>query len=356
MGMMYDLGQRPGPAVLQQRYDLESTDRPTPPLDIHRTFHYHDHPGEEALVASYAEALANRPDIELVAGAERDYRRLTIFKERYGARGLYTNASEMLRDANLDILVIATNISNRAELTALAVERGVKGIVTEKPMANSLEESDLMVNSCASANVPLVCGAISTSHPSFETAKDLITENGIGQVLSIEATVMSQHQNWTYFMDSPPAWVVGTGDSPRRETGSDEFTGQGFVVAQDGLLVHFRNGSPTIRVTGLSGEITHSHPGNWRLWQDVDAKETKVRVEMPWPGPQIVSQLGTVYAVNDVIECIEGRLDEPKNSGRRVAIALEVEIALKQSAVAGGARVNLPLEDRSLRLNYDWFR
>ena len=58
----------------------------------------------------------------------------------------------------------------------------------------------------------------------------------------------------------------------------------------------------------------------------------------------------------DLIDCLEGRLDEPKNSGRRVAAALEVEIALKLSSARGGARVELPLADRSLGLNYDWFR
>jgi hypothetical protein len=49
-------------------------------------------------------------------------------------------------------------------------------------------------------------------------------------------------------------------------------------------------------------------------------------------------------------------MDEPKNSGRRVALALEVEIALKQSSAQEGLRIDLPLADRSLGLFYDWFR
>ena len=77
---------------------------------------------------------------------------------------------------------------------------------------------------------------------------------------------------------------------------------------------------------------------------------------MPWPEPSFVPPYGAIYSLNDVIACMEGRLDEPKNSGRRVAVALEVEIALKQSSAQGGARVDLPLEDRSLGLHYDWFR
>ena len=70
----------------------------------------------------------------------------------------------------------------------------------------------------------------------------------------------------------------------------------------------------------------------------------------------MVFPYGAVYSLNDVIDCMEGRLDEPKNSGRRVAVAVEVEVALKQSSARAGERIELPLEDRSLGLNYDWFR
>ena len=56
------------------------------------------------------------------------------------------------------------------------------------------------------------------------------------------------------------------------------------------------------------------------------------------------------------MDCLAGELDEPKNSGRRVAVALEVEIAIKLSSAQGGKRIDLPLEDRSLDLEYDWHR
>ena len=80
------------------------------------------------------------------------------------------------------------------------------------------------------------------------------------------------------------------------------------------------------------------------------------QVEMPWPDPQFVRPHGAVYSLADVIDCMEGKLDEPKNSGRRVAVAIEVEIAMKLSAAQGGVRVDLPLKDRSLGLHYDSFR
>ena len=357
MGMLYDFAERPGPAVDQAPYDLESADRPTPTLDVHRKFYFHDHPGSEGGPISHAEALWDRPEVDLVAGADRDQKRLEGFSERYGVDALYTDATEMLRKEDLDIVAVATNIKGRADLTVLAVECGVRGIITEKPMVNSLEEADRMVEACADAGVPLVGGPVSTSHPSFGRAKEMVAKGEIGEVLSIEAFLQSQHQYWTYFVDGSPAWVLGTGDQERRETGSDEFVGQGFMVSTGGPTVFFRRGAPRLRVTGSKGEMVIDRLGDpWTWWQDVETGGALRRVQMPWPGPQFVTQQGTVYALNDVIDCLEGRLDEPKNSGRRVAMALEVEIALKQSSAHSGARVDLPLEDRSLRLNYDWFR
>ncbi len=60
-------------------YDLEGL-RPNPDdIDIHRKFYHHEHPGNEGLPISYAEALNDRDEVELVAGAERDEKRRGIF-------------------------------------------------------------------------------------------------------------------------------------------------------------------------------------------------------------------------------------------------------------------------------------
>ena len=354
MGMLSDLAGR-----IWDPYHVDDADRPTPELDVHRRFHLHEYHRDGNVPHSWAEVMRDRPEIDLVAGADRDRKRLKAFGERYGEMTLYTDAAEMLRTEALDIVAIATNTKGRADLTCLAVECGVKGIATEKPMAHTLEEADRMVEACANAGVPLCCGAIPVNHPSYAKAKELAYSGTIGKLLSIETdTPTSQKQYWSYFVDSTPAWVIGVGDQPPRESGSNEFTGQGMVVTVDDKSIHFRKGAGVIRLTGTDGEIQFhaGHPDGWRLWQDIDTPEGKQRVEMPWPSPQFVGGYNTIYGLADIIDCLEGSLDEPKNSGRRVAVALEVELGLKQSSVQGGRRVELPLKDRSLGLHYDWFR
>ena len=355
MGMLADI------AVVYKRgrYSVDDVERPTPELDVRREFHYHQNVGSANIPHTWAEVFHDRPGVELVAGAERDPQRLKAFGDRYGVDALYTDAEEMLRSGSLDIVAVATNVKGRADLTCLAVETGAKAIAIEKPIAHTLEEVDRMVIACTVAGVPLIAGATPANHPSYARARELIGSGAIGDVVSIEAEApASQKPHWMYFVDEMPLWVVGVGDRERRDSGSDEFVGQGLAQTRGEAVVHFRKGAGLVRISGTSGEIVlDSNPGSqWRLWQDVDTESGMRRVEIPWPAPQFEGGYNAVCGLTDLVDCLEGRLDEPKNSGRRAAIALEVEIALKVSAANGGMRVDLPLRDRSLGLNYDWFR
>ena len=360
-GMLYDLGARENDRYApdgERLYEIDDADRPTPEMDVQRKFHYHNHAGMESLANTYAEALWDRPEIDLVAAAERSTERLDIFGQRYGVSALYTDAEEMLRKEKLDIVAIATNVKDRPNVTCLAAESGVKGISTQKPMAHTLEEADRMVKTCADLGVALNCGP-AAGHPSFDKALELIAYGAIGDVVSIESVAPdSQRQHWALFVEGRPAWVTGTGDPPRRETGSEEFIGQGMMVADDGMVIHFRRGASWVKITGTKGEMDFpsNSPSGWRLRQETDTVAGRQWVEMPWPAPQSLVGHGQAYSIADIIDTLEGKRDEPKAAGHRVAMALEVEVALKLSSARGGERVELPLQDRSLGLHYDWYR
>ena len=68
---------------------------------------------------------------------------------------------------------------------------------------------------------------------------------------------------------------------------------------------------------------------DWELWQEIETSAGKQRVAMPCPEPQHKSVSIVSHGLSDIFDCLHGKLDEPKNSGRRVAVALEVEVALK---------------------------
>ena len=371
MGMLNDIGIRwenGAPKVVrgvwqpeQDRgvWHVDDVDRPFPEVNLEREYYYHHMAFGEAPV-TYAEAMSNRPEIDLVAGAERDKQRLELFGHHYGVESLYTDAEEMLAAEKPDIVAISSNVKGRSHLTCLAVEHGAKGILVEKPICYTLEEADRMVKTCDDAGVPWVGGAITVNHPSFGKAKELINEGAIGEIISIEApgnSNLSQHQNWAFFVKGTPAWVIGIGDQPKRESGTNEFQGTGIMVTADGLMVHFRMGAPAVRISGTRGEISHwDHGARWQLIQELETNARERRVEMPWPEPNMTPGFTVIQGLSDIINCVEGKVDRPQNHGRDVAMAFEVEIALKLSSAQGGVRIDLPLKDRSLELEYDWHR
>ncbi len=188
MGLLSDLAGR-----IWDPYHVDDIDRPTPELDVYRRFYLHEYHSTGNVPHSWAEVMWDRPEIDLVAGADRDRKRLQAFGKRYGKVALYTDAAEMLHTETLDIVALATNTKGRADLTCLAVNYGVKGIATEKPMGHTLAEADRMVEACADAGVPLCCGAIPVNHPSYAKAKDLVNSGAIGEILSISSWFRCYH-------------------------------------------------------------------------------------------------------------------------------------------------------------------
>ena len=98
-----------------------------------------------------ARALPEYPKATLVAAASRDEARLQAFTSTFGVRG-YADYRELLARENVDIVHLATPVSEMAEATIAAAAAG-KHIVLGKPMAMTLAEADRMVEAVESAGV-----------------------------------------------------------------------------------------------------------------------------------------------------------------------------------------------------------
>jgi predicted dehydrogenase len=350
MGWLYDVATR-----TEDDYGRAGKTTPMPPLRPDRDPPPTAHPGREGLPNSFADSLVLYPATEMVAACELSDARRMAFSERYPGVKLYEDYEAMVAAERLDIVGISTTAAVRLDATRAAVGRNAKGIITEKPMAGTLEDADSMVTVCADAGVPLICGAVSMNHPALGNARKLLGEGAIGPLLSAETNlVMAQHNSWNVLLDSPGDWVIGVSDDEQRVREGREFKGSGFIRLQNGLTVSLRPGAPWVRITGETGELTF----DWkelRLWQDLESMSGIQRVEVPFPEPRLANNWSVIYGIDDLVRCIETG-GEPRTSGRRVRNAMEIEIALNESHRLGSVRVDLPLSDRGLGLVYDAFR
>ena len=104
-----------------------------------------------------APAIVQATGVQLWSVLSREAERADGFASRYGAASstpAYTDLGELLRDPDLDGVVIATPDKLHAD-QAIGAARAGKHVLVEKPMATSVAEAEEMVRDCDGAGVRL---------------------------------------------------------------------------------------------------------------------------------------------------------------------------------------------------------
>jgi predicted dehydrogenase len=100
-------------------------------------------------------ALRERPrGAELRAVATRHESSARAFAEHYDVPRVYTDWRDLVGDSELDAVCVATPTGTHAAITIAAAEAG-KHVLTEKPMAGSLQDADAMIAACEASGVTL---------------------------------------------------------------------------------------------------------------------------------------------------------------------------------------------------------
>jgi predicted dehydrogenase len=117
----------------------------------------------------------------LVAVMRRDAVLARDYAERHHVPRWYDNADELIRDAEVDAVYIATPPSSHKQYTLISAAAG-KPVYVEKPMALTFDECLEMIGKCRSAGVPLFVAYYRRALPRFLKIKELIDSQAIGEV------------------------------------------------------------------------------------------------------------------------------------------------------------------------------
>lgn len=128
-----------------------------------------------------APAMALTPQTELVAVYSRDRARAEAFAQRHGAQAAYDTMRDLLRDDRIDAVFVNSPNALHADVTLQAAQAG-KHVLTEKPMATTLNDAVAMVRGCRDAGVKLGVGFHLRQHPVHREARRLLAQGVIGQV------------------------------------------------------------------------------------------------------------------------------------------------------------------------------
>src|SRR5262249_50680385 len=125
---------------------------------------------------------------------------------------VYARFEDMLERADLDVVLNLTPIPLHGSTSRRALQAG-KHVITEKPIATTIEDADALVETANARGLTFVCAPPNMLDPARQQAKRFLDEGAIGQVAF--ARVRSSHGGpaagaWP----ADPTWFYQVGSGP----------------------------------------------------------------------------------------------------------------------------------------------
>ncbi len=151
---------------------------------------------------------------ELVAVMRRDSEKAKDYAYRHQIKKYYTNADDLINDAEIDAVYIATPPDTH-KLYALKVAEAGKICCIEKPMTPNYADSLEIYNAFNNKNIPLFVAYYRRSLPRFLKIKEWLDTKAIGEIRHINwhfskpasALDTSREYNWRTDASIAPGWL-----------------------------------------------------------------------------------------------------------------------------------------------------
>ena len=201
-----------------------------------------------------APAISAADGQELVAVYSRDRDRAQAFAEKHGAKAAYDSLDDLLQDSRVEAVFVASPNFMHAQHTIQAATAG-KHVLSEKPMATTLEDALAMVRTCRDRGVRLGVGYHLRTHPGHILARRVIADGALGRVTLA-------HSQWGNGVRGNTSAVPRTGLSswwsdPHAMGGAASMMGTG-VHALD--LLRFLLGQEVTQVAAITDGQTTEQP------------------------------------------------------------------------------------------------
>jgi len=302
---------------------------------------------------SHASAYARKETTEVVAAMDIDEEAVKRLGKEFSIPAIYTDRDEMLEKEELDIVSIPTWQVARAEVTVAVANAGVKAIMGEKPMANSLGGADAMIEACEKNGVKLAIGHQRRFTPAANEIRRLVADGAIGQPILLHHvakrragmlnTATHAIDGWRYILSDPETrWVIGqvsrTTDRWERRSRCEDLC-MGLVCFEGGTRGIYEEDLPEEKVTmptitGTEGKIKMGEGGTILLQNDKVAGWREIT-----PPPVETDQY------QELIDWMEGKIPDHRSNGRQARYTMEIMMAIYESLRTKSV-ITMPLETK----------
>lgn len=133
--------------------------------------------------ATHAGAFAHNPDTELVALVEVNPEQGRAARALFPQVPSFESLEKMLAETRPDVVCVATPPSSHRPVVETCARFGVRGLVCEKPVADTLENAEAIVRVCRETNTLLWINHTRRFDPLLSNWRREVVEGRLGKIL-----------------------------------------------------------------------------------------------------------------------------------------------------------------------------
>jgi len=161
----------------------------------------------------HCKTLNALPNAELAAVCDLDAKRAQAMQEQFGARKAYTEYRELIADPEIEAVTVATPDFAHADIVMAALTAG-KHVLSEKPLATTLEEAEKIAALAAKSKVKVMVDFHNRVNPAVHAMKEAIGAGEIGLPLHASArlsnTLFVPFDMLSWAAKSSALWFIGS--------------------------------------------------------------------------------------------------------------------------------------------------
>ena len=134
------------------------------------------------------QTIARLKSMTVVACADPDMERASTLAARAGNAAPYSSVDDMLADAQLDAVIVATSHDALAEVSLVVAQAGLH-VLAEKPAAMSVAELAPVKKAVAEAGVCYMAGYSFRYVAALQQVHDLLAAGAVGEIVAIHGSI-----------------------------------------------------------------------------------------------------------------------------------------------------------------------
>lgn len=161
-------------------------------------------------VFSHAKGVVESRNSQLVALCDPNPKKANTCAKKYQVPAVYQDFSQMLEKESIDYLIVASPTSCHFEqITQALRQNSIKGVLAEKPLAETLEQTSQLVYLVNEIEKPLVLNYTRRFAPGFHELKKYLNAGLLGELVSANGFyTKGLAHNGTHWLDLL-TWLVG---------------------------------------------------------------------------------------------------------------------------------------------------